>query len=38
MPVASFALAFAAGALSILSPCVLPVLPVVMGSAAAEHR
>ena len=31
-------LAFLAGALSILSPCVLPLLPIVLGSAAAEHR
>ena len=31
-------LAFAAGLLSILSPCVLPLLPVVLGAAASEHR
>ena len=31
-------LAFLAGVLSILSPCVLPLLPIVLGSAAAEHR
>jgi cytochrome c biogenesis protein CcdA len=31
-------LAFVAGLLSILSPCVLPLLPIVLGSAASEHR
>jgi cytochrome c-type biogenesis protein len=31
-------LAFLAGILSILSPCVLPLLPIVLGSAASEHR
>jgi cytochrome c-type biogenesis protein len=31
-------LAFAAGALTILSPCVLPLVPVVLGSAAQAHR
>ncbi|GJD94490.1 cytochrome c biogenesis CcdA family protein [Methylobacterium iners] len=31
-------LAFLAGILSLLSPCVLPLLPVVLGTAAAEHR
>jgi cytochrome c-type biogenesis protein len=31
-------LAFVAGVLSILSPCVLPILPVVLGAAASEHR
>ena len=31
-------LAFVAGLLSILSPCVLPLLPVVLGAAAAEHK
>lgn len=30
--------AFLAGILSILSPCVLPLLPVVLGAAASEHR
>ncbi|MDE2577356.1 MAG: cytochrome c biogenesis protein CcdA [Hyphomicrobiales bacterium] len=34
----SFALAFLAGALSILSPCVLPLTPIVLGAAASEHR
>jgi len=31
-------LAFGAGALTILSPCVLPLVPVVLGSAAQRHR
>lgn len=31
-------LAFGAGALTILSPCVLPLVPIVMGSAAQQHR
>lgn len=31
-------LGFFAGMLSILSPCVLPLLPVVFGGAAAQHR
>jgi cytochrome c-type biogenesis protein len=31
-------LAFFAGVLSILSPCVLPLVPVVLAGALAEHR
>ena len=31
-------LAFLAGLLSVLSPCVLPLLPLVLGAAASEHR
>ena len=31
-------LAFIAGLLSTLSPCVLPLLPLVLGAAASEHR
>ena len=31
-------LAFVAGILSILSPCVLPILPIVLGTAASNHR
>ena len=31
-------LAFAAGALATLSPCVLPLLPVVVAAALASHR
>jgi cytochrome c biogenesis protein CcdA len=38
MALGSLVFAFAAGTLSVLSPCVLPILPVVLGSAAAEHR
>ena len=35
---ATTALAFLAGILSTLSPCVLPLLPIVLGSALSEHR
>ncbi len=35
---ASYALGALAGVLSTLSPCVLPLLPIVVGSAAAAHR
>jgi cytochrome c-type biogenesis protein len=31
-------LAFLAGLLSVLSPCVLPLLPIILGAAASEHR
>jgi cytochrome c biogenesis protein CcdA len=34
----SLPLAFLAGLLSILSPCVLPLLPIVLGAAASEGR
>jgi cytochrome c-type biogenesis protein len=34
----AWGLAFVAGLLSILSPCVLPLLPIVFGTAASEHR
>ncbi|PZQ45481.1 MAG: cytochrome C biogenesis protein [Rhodovulum sulfidophilum] len=34
----TLALAFLAGLLSILSPCVLPLLPIVLGAAVSEHR
>lgn len=37
MTVGSLTLAFIAGVLSILSPCVLPILPMVLGAAASEH-
>jgi cytochrome c biogenesis protein CcdA len=35
--VAAFALAFAAGVLTILSPCVLPLVPIVLGAAVTAH-
>jgi len=35
---ASYPLAALAGLLSTLSPCVLPLLPIVIGGAAAAHR
>jgi cytochrome c biogenesis protein CcdA len=35
---ATFALAVLAGLLSILSPCVLPLVPIVLGAAISEHR
>ena len=38
MALTSLGLASAAGALSVLSPCVLPLLPIVLASAASEHR
>lgn len=38
MTLATFGLAFLAGLLSTLSPCVLPLLPIVVGAAATEHR
>lgn len=31
-------LAFVAGVLTILSPCVLPLVPLALGAAASEHR
>jgi cytochrome c-type biogenesis protein len=34
----TLALAALAGVLSSLSPCVLPILPIVLGAAAGEHR
>jgi cytochrome c biogenesis protein CcdA len=34
----SFAFAFLAGVLSILSPCVLPLIPIIIGAAANQHR
>ncbi|WP_295557479.1 cytochrome c biogenesis protein CcdA [uncultured Hyphomicrobium sp.] len=38
MTLATLALAALAGTLSVLSPCVLPLLPIVLGAAATEHR
>lgn len=34
----SYVLSFLAGTLTAISPCVLPVLPLIAGSAAQEHR
>lgn len=34
----SYGLSFLAGILSTLSPCVLPLVPILMGSAASTHR
>ncbi|HSD93171.1 MAG TPA: cytochrome c biogenesis protein CcdA [Methyloceanibacter sp.] len=36
--IATLGLALLAGVLSTLSPCVLPLLPIVLGAAASEHR
>ena len=36
--VGTLSLSFLAGALSTLSPCVLPLLPILMGSAVTSHR
>ncbi len=38
MSIGVIGLAVLAGILSILSPCVLPLLPLVLGAAAAQHR
>ncbi len=38
MTFATLSLALLAGVLSTLSPCVLPILPIVLGAAATEHR
>ena len=38
MAVATLGLALLAGLLSTLSPCVLPLLPIVIGTAASHHR
>jgi cytochrome c-type biogenesis protein len=38
MELGALGLAFAAGLVSILSPCVLPLLPVVLAAAASQHR
>ncbi len=34
----SFVFAFVAGVLSTLSPCVLPLLPIILGAAVSQHR
>lgn len=36
--IATLALALLAGGLSVLSPCVLPLLPIVLGTAASAQR
>src|SRR5215467_6715580 len=38
MATGSIILAFIAGVLSVLSPCVLPILPIVLGVAASRHK
>lgn len=38
MSLGALALALLAGLLSVLSPCVLPLLPLVLGAAASQHR
>jgi cytochrome c-type biogenesis protein len=38
MALSSFAFAFLAGALSTLSPCALPMLPLVLGTALSRHK
>jgi cytochrome c-type biogenesis protein len=38
MSLATLGLALLAGVLSVLSPCVLPLLPIVLGTAASTHR
>src|SRR5437870_4007108 len=34
----SYGLGFVAGILTVLSPCVVPILPIILGSAVAVHR
>jgi cytochrome c-type biogenesis protein len=38
MGIGSVAAAFVAGVLTVLSPCVLPILPIVLGAAASERK
>jgi cytochrome c biogenesis protein CcdA len=35
---ATYGLSLAAGSLSTLSPCVLPIIPILLGTAVAAHR
>src|ERR1700757_3649235 len=35
---ATFGLSLAAGSLSTLSPCVLPIIPILLATAVAAHR
>ena len=36
--IGAYAIAFVAGVLSTLSPCVLPLLPIIIGSSVSEHK
>ena len=36
--IGSFLFAFLAGVLSTLSPCVLPLIPIIIGAATNQHR
>ena len=36
--IGAYAIAFGAGVLSTLSPCVLPLLPIIIGSSVNEHK
>jgi cytochrome c-type biogenesis protein len=36
--IGTYAISFLAGAASILSPCVLPILPILIASALSKHR
>jgi cytochrome c biogenesis protein CcdA len=38
MTAGALGLAFLAGVLTVLSPCVLPLLPIVLGAVASQHR
>lgn len=38
MSLSTYGLSFIAGILSVLSPCVLPLLPIILGSAFNTHR
>ena len=38
MGIGAIVLSFLAGVLSILSPCVLPIVPIVLSAAASDHR
>ena len=38
MATGGIVLAFIAGVVSVLSPCVLPILPIVLGTAASKHK
>jgi cytochrome c-type biogenesis protein len=38
MLIGSLVLAFTAGVLSVLSPCVLPILPIILGAASSDRK